>query len=100
MRVDSDADDRSMGAENEVVGTAPGVVAVATKMAHDGVEASSHSYDRSESGVRVNGGSDGRNDENVPDGTNDWNVRDGGACRRTDCDQTEGRTGSRSTLHC
>ena len=51
---------------------------------------SSHSYDRSESGVRVDG----------PNDTNDWNVRDGGACRRTDCDQTEGRTGSRSTLHC
>ena len=65
--------------------------------------ASSHSYDRSESGVRVDGGSDGPNVENVPDGndgTNDWNVRDGGACWRTDCDQTKGSTGSRSTLHC
>ena len=69
-----------------------------------GVEASvsSHSYNRSESGVRVDWGSDGLTDENVPDGngrTNDWNVRGGGACRRTDCDQTEVRTVSRSTLH-
>ena len=42
---------------------------------------SSHSYDRSESGVRVDEGSDGPNDENMPDwndGTNDWNMRDGG----------------------
>ena len=52
-----------------------------------GVEAStsvsSQSYDRSESGVRVDGESDGPNDENVPDandGTNDWNVSDVCAC--------------------
>ena len=60
-----------------------------------GVEASanSYSYDRSESDVRVDGGSDGPTDENVPDGndgTNGWNVHGGGACRRT---------GNRLALH-
>ena len=69
-----------------------------------GVKASmsSHSYERSESGMHVDGGSDEPTDENAPDvndGTNGWYVRGSGACRRTDCDQTEGRTGSRSTLH-
>ena len=49
--------------------------------------------------MRVDGGSDGPTDENVPDGTNSWNVRGGGACQRTDSVQTEGRTGSGLTLH-
>ena len=62
-----------------------------------GVEASasmsSLSYETSESGVRVDGESDGPTDKNTPDmndGTNGWNVRGSGACRRTHCDQTEG----------
>ena len=57
-----------------------------------GVETSSHSYKRSESAVCVDRGSDRPTDENVPVG-NDWNVHGGGACG--ECDQTEGRTGSR-----
>ena len=66
------------------------------------VSVSSHSYKRSEGGVRVDGGNDGPTDKNAPDvndRTKGWNVRISGACQRTDCDQTEGRTGSRSTLH-
>ena len=40
-----------------------------------GVEASasSHSYDRRESGVHVNGGSDRLTDKNVPDGNEETN---------------------------
>ena len=73
-----------MGAENEVVGTAPRGVAGATEMVHEGRgngRACSRCGGLRESGVRVDGGSDGPTNENMPDrndGTNGWNVHGGG----------------------
>ena len=66
---------------------------------------SCHSSDGSESDDLDDGesGGNGPNDENAcceSGWTSGWSARNGGDERRPDCDQTGGKTRSRSTPHC